>query len=371
MNIRRTPLILLFSTLFVTVFFACQSQELTSAKLYIQQENWEEAEKFLKQAEAKEPENPEIPFLLGAEIYARQGNWEQMNKAFNRSLSISNEYAEQIEQIRLKYWTDNFNLGAKKYNNALEAQGQKRTQQLKDAVQNFEAAVSILPSRPQTYGSLATAYLLLENIEQAKKTFSRALDEDPENFPVLFNYGRLVAEEGNTEKAIDLLEKAHSIKPEEVDVVQLLANLYVKNNQQEKALDMYSQAIEQDTTGNANLYFNKSILHIQIAQSLEQEGDSTQAEKQYSNAIDAMKNAVDLNPDDTEALIRLGELYQEMEMWKDAAATFRKVLDEQPENVSVLRKLAVSVYRLGDPERGQELLNKAKKLEKEDQGSGS
>ncbi len=367
MNLRRIFLVLAVIIAPVILFLSCQTQELTSAKLYIQQQSWEEAEEFLKKAEEVEPDNPEIPYLLGSQIYARQGEYEQMNEAFERSLAMSNKFRNDIENIRLRYWSQEFNAGAKTYNQALNQQDEKRQQLLEDAVKNFETAVRIMPSKPETYGSLATAYLLLDQIDRAKSTFERALENDPENFNVLFNYGRLLAEEGQNQRAIELLQKAREIDPENSAATQLLSNLYIKEGKTAEALDMMQRAIEQDPE-NATLYFNKAILHIQLAQNLDGDEQQDQAQQQYDQAIQAMEKAISINPDDVEALTRVGELYQELERWEEARDAFEQVLEQEPENAQVIRKLAITVYRLGEQERAQELLEKAKALQQQQQG---
>ncbi|MCF7804595.1 MAG: tetratricopeptide repeat protein [Candidatus Marinimicrobia bacterium] len=368
MNSRRLPLlIVLLAVIAGTVFIACQSQELTSAKLYIQQENWDNAEKFLKQAEEVEPENPEVPFLLGSQVYARQEKFEQMNEAFERSLEKGDQFKEQIKNVRMKYWTQKFNSGAKTYNAAIEAQGAKRDTMLQRAINQFETAMTIMPDKPETYGSLATAYLLTGNLARAKETFETAVEKNPENFQVIFNYGRLLADEGENERALELLKKAHELEPENLQAIQLLASVYIKENKVEEALNMYNQALEQEPE-NPDLYFNQAILHIQLAQDYNEASDSTKADQQYKEALESMERAVELRPEDVEAQIRLGELYQEMEMWEQAADTFRAVLEKQPENIAVMKKLAITVYRMGDPQKGQEILEKAKKLEQEQAG---
>ena len=69
--------------LLVLIVIRCSSQEYTSAKLYIQQTEWEKAEEFLVKAIAVEPENPEIPCQLGYHIYALQKkDWKMMNESF-------------------------------------------------------------------------------------------------------------------------------------------------------------------------------------------------------------------------------------------------------------------------------------------------
>jgi len=364
MKLQRVLLAISLLAVAGLIFMACQSQELTSAKLYIQQQNWDKAEEFLKKAEQVEPQNPEIPFLLGTEIYQRQNKYEKMNAAFDRSLKISDQFKDKIHNIRLKAWTDEFNAGAKKYNAALNDTGSTRTQLLQQAISHFVTATKIMPSKPETYNSLATAYLLTDENDKAKATFEKSLEMNPDNFQVLFNYGKLEANLGNYDKSIDLLEKAHKLKSDNSSVIQLLAKLYIDTKNAPKALEMYSAAIQQQPD-NPDLYFNEAILHIQMAKKYVAAEKQDSADVQFEDAIQMMKKAVDLNPGDIEAETRLGELYQELEKWDEAADVFRSILDKDPKNTTVLRKLAITVYRQGNPQEGQKLLEKAKKIEAE------
>ncbi len=352
------------SLILVSIFLliACQSQELTSAKLYIQQQNWNKAEEFLLKAEKTEPQNPEVPFLLGDEIYARQGKWEKMNAAFDRSLAISDQYKTNIQNARMKYWTESFNSGAKKFNAAIDTTDAAKPQLLKTAIAKFEAAVTILPNKPETYNSLATAYLLTDSLDLAKQTFEKAIKVNPDNFQVYFNYGKLMANQGNQEEAIKLFTKAHNLKPDNTTVVQLLASLYVKTNQPQKALDMYDNAIQQEPD-NGDLYFNEAMLYIQMAQKAEDNDQADSAKANYQEATKSLEKSLQYNTTDEEARIKLGELYQELEQWDKAEQIFRKVLKNDPKNVQVLRKLAVTVYRQGHTEEGEKLLEQAKQLE--------
>ncbi len=79
--------LILFSVMLV-FFIGCASEELTSAKLYIQQEDWDNAETYLVKALAAEPENPEIPYMLGDYIYGRKKDWGKMNEMFEKALSL-------------------------------------------------------------------------------------------------------------------------------------------------------------------------------------------------------------------------------------------------------------------------------------------
>ena len=70
------------------IFWGCPSEEYTSAKLYLQQNDLEKAEEFLVKAMAIEVDNPEIPFQLGHHIYGKDGRWAEMNDVYNKALEI-------------------------------------------------------------------------------------------------------------------------------------------------------------------------------------------------------------------------------------------------------------------------------------------
>ena len=119
---------LTFLTIALLTFLilGCASEELTSARLYIQQKNWVKAEEFLLKALEVELENQEVLYSLGKFIYAKNEDWENMNKMFDQALSINPEgvillggtVREYVEQTRYEHWSKIFNKGVssvKKY----------------------------------------------------------------------------------------------------------------------------------------------------------------------------------------------------------------------------------------------------------------
>lgn len=384
MNRNKYFTLVILSLIITISLISCQSQNLTSGKLFLQQGNLSNAEVSLKRAETSEPDNPEPPFLLGAYVYAEQKKWKEMNSAFNRSLSINNQFKYEIQHYREKYWTDEYNMGAKSFNRALDSQEGNRSNLLSESVQHFENAVSIDPSKPNTYSSLATAYLLLGNTDQAKKTFDYALEFEPNNFALLFNFGKLLLDEGDTDRANEILQRAKRIRPNDTNLIKLMneaerspkgyngitasndiselmqiANDYVVDNQYNKAIQVYDKAIAK-APKNQTLYYNESMVYIQSAQNYEGLGEIDSAESSYMNAVVSMKKAVQLDPEDLEAKRKLGELYQELEEWEKAASVFQSILRNQPNNPTILKKLAVTYHKMGRTKEGVELLDKAK-----------
>ena len=72
------------------------------------------------------------------------------------------------------------------------------------------------------------------------------------------------------------------------------------------------------------------------------------------------QNVLRLNPDDTQAIIGIGEAYQGMERWEDAEYYYGLALRKDPDNPALLRNLGVVIYRQGRTEEGQELFDRAK-----------
>ena len=98
------------------IIVSCTSQEYTSAKLYIQQQEWEKAKEFLVKAVEVEPENPEISYQLGYHIYALQEkDWEKMNQSFDKALAIDQNkkilgqektVKEFVNMARTRFWAE-------------------------------------------------------------------------------------------------------------------------------------------------------------------------------------------------------------------------------------------------------------------------
>ena len=92
MKITRSYL----NILLIMVFFACSSQEYTTAKLAIQQSDFSKASEWLPKAMEVEPDNPEIPMVMAIEIHAQNEDWNEMIVLFDRAMGINSEKVVEI-----------------------------------------------------------------------------------------------------------------------------------------------------------------------------------------------------------------------------------------------------------------------------------
>jgi len=97
------------------------------------------------------------------------------------------------------------------------------------AIQAFENAISLNPGNPQNKLNLALVYVENPPSENPMKGILMLLDlskAHPENLPILNNLGRLAIKTSQFDKAVQRLEKALSIQPDNQTTICLLAKAY-------------------------------------------------------------------------------------------------------------------------------------------------
>ena len=341
----------------VILFLGCASEQITSARLYIREENWEKAEEVLLKAMELEPENSEVYFHLGNEIYGRKEQWDKMNEMFDKAVSLGPDkklpsgetVKEAVDNALRQYWGDYYNKGADYYNLAVNASGEEREKNLQIAIEAFETAKVIQPDEPGTYKTLVFAYVLAGKSDMVESTLEQALERNPEDATLLLTAGNMFRDRGELDRAIEFLEKATSIDPRNSQIARSLADCYYDKGDKEGAIFAYKKAIRADPE-NLDLYFNLGVLYLQVE-------DFDFAEEQFQKVLR-------LNPEDRDALVGIGEAYEQMEQWEDAEFYYQKALRLNPDSVILLRAMARVVYRQGRMEEAEGYLNKSKNVKR-------
>ncbi|MFQ6673476.1 MAG: tetratricopeptide repeat protein [Fidelibacterota bacterium] len=342
------------SVLALGVFFwGCASEQLTSARLYLREENWDKAEEMLLAAMEVQPDNPEIYFHLGKEIYGRRGDWDKMNDMFDKAVSLGvgkklptgDSVKEAVQNARRSFWSDYYNKGADTYNRAVQSSGEERSEYLDTAIQAFETAKKIMPEEPKTYRNLVFSYLHSGQSELLQSTLDEALAKNPKDADLLVTAAKVFKDRGDYDQAVEFLEKAIRIAPGNSMALRFLAEIYYDQGDKEGAIFAYKKAIREDPE-NVDLYFNLGVLYLQI-------GD-------YDFAEDQFQKVLTLNPDDKEAAMGIGEAYERMEQWEDAEYYYGKALRVDSQNPTLLRALARVIYRQGRMEEAEDYLERAK-----------
>src|SRR5260370_8547476 len=161
---------------------------------------------------------------------------------------------------------------------------------------------------------------------------------------------------GQFEKAVKEYQRVLEIDPDDVRVLQKLAELYQKMNRKAEAADCFEKVAK--TYAAQGFYLKAVALYKQVLkvivrvevnvrlaelyQQLGMVGDATkewQAVSAYYDKIgdtkaslDTLKKLVDLDPDNVAARIRLGEQYARQDNLIEAVAELRRAGQDPPAN---------------------------------------
>ncbi|MFQ6678364.1 MAG: tetratricopeptide repeat protein [Fidelibacterota bacterium] len=353
---RITHLFILFITI---VFISCTSEEYTSAKLYLQQKDYEKAEEFLVKAMSIEPENPEIPFQLGHHIYGRSGRWKEMNEAFNKALSINPQakildgrpVSEFVAMSRYQFWTDAYNQGVQNYNNAKNLESEEKNVSIRKAIDEFNSAADIKPDEGLTYTMLATCFYDLGEIEKSIEIIVKAVEMSPEDFNANAAAGQIMTKNGKPNEALPYLEKAVNLNPQNLSAIRTLAQTYYDIGNTKASIATYEKAIKATTDNQtkADLHFNLGVLYNQV--------------EDFDAAEDHFTIALDLNPSDVEAILGMAQTFESNERWRKAEKFYKELIYLEPENASHYRGIARVLLQQGKQDQAQRYFNKSKKYE--------
>jgi len=289
---------------FVVIFTACQTKEVTSAKVYIQQDNWDKAIEQLEIAVEMYPQDAEAHYLLG-EGYGQKGKWEQMNEQFAKSLEISSEFEQQIKATRDKYWVKNFNTGVQMLNK----------DQVDNALDKFITARRIDSTRADTYQTIAICYTRKQEFEKAKENFKKVIEMQPDNMDAIMGLSQVFFNLQQYEEVIPLMQKALDIEPDNADAVVNLALAYDMTNQTEQAKETYRKALE-NNPNDTDILYNLGRLHLM--------------NDEFDEAVELFNNVLSENPNDYQANVSVGQAYLQI-----AQDYQKRLVDKQNEGEEV------------------------------------
>jgi len=327
-------------TLVAFLFISCQQTAVTSAKVYMQQSNYDKAIEQCKIAIKQMPNDAEAYFVLG-EAYGKKRMYHEMNEAFKKSLEFSQKHAEEIKHERLKYWVGIFNSGV-----ALVKQNKPE-----EAIKKFSLAIELLPNKTEAYKNLAYAYSQVNDDSSAIQTYLKAIKIDPNDLELKDFLGLFYYRAKQYDKAIEVLKeviaKADPKSKVYKDAIYNLAYSYDLTGQSDKALETYRSALKA-APGDKDLLFNMGRLYF--------------IQKNYDKAIEKFQEVIKIDSTDFDAHLNIGNAYLQLNKFKEAIPYFEKATQFKPDNATAWNNLGVAYVRAGFPKKGKAAFDKADEL---------
>ncbi len=287
------------------VTIGCQSASLTSAKIYIRQNELDLAREQLELTTKQESDNAEAFYWLGY-VCSEQGDYECMNLGFDRAMELKpNQYSNDIASTREKHWVKYFNLGVNTF----------KAGDFNSSIKYFQIAVTIDPKKADAFKNLAASYFRTNDLEKAIANYDKAASVDPSDSRSLDSIGKIYFNEGEREKAIDYWERALRVDPDDIEILLELGMAYEAATRADDALDLYSRASKLDPN-NGDVFYNIGVIYSN--------------KDQHDEAIRYYMKAIEVDPNDLEASFNLGVTYLRIERYDDALPLFIKVSESEP-----------------------------------------
>jgi tetratricopeptide (TPR) repeat protein len=196
------------------------------------------------------------------------------------------------------------------------------------------------PGNPDGMSGLAQTYAVMGRTDEAERLLLQVIAANPRRTNDLLVLGQLYMKTGNTQRAVDLLQRVES-QQANPHVELMLGMAYLKLKQPEKARQMLDLA-RKHSPGNVEIY--------QAAATFYRE------EHDYKSAIDILRRAPKQTPS---VLADLGYSYELNGDKQAAADAYSKAASAEPGNISYQLSAAQAQLRIGDLEKTKSYLSRA------------
>ncbi|MEJ2193362.1 MAG: tetratricopeptide repeat protein [Ignavibacteriaceae bacterium] len=385
---RKTNL-LIYTILFISLIlsgFQCSSTELTSARLYIQQKNYEKAISVLTSEVQKNPKSDEGWYLMGY-TYGEMGIMDSMVNAYDKSLAISNKFEKDITDSRIYFWANKFNSGVNLFQRGNKTDNEDSSKIFYDkSIEAFNQATMLEPDSADNYKNLAFVYMSSGRNEEAIEPLEKLvqLNKELDGYKYLgeiyFSLGTQKKSSfqmsGNTQDSIDammefnksiaVLEEGSKLYPDDGDILRTLSAAYIEVGEEDIALSSLKSLVDREPENKIYRY-NYGVLLLQT--------------QDYPAAAEQFKKALDIDPEYENAIYNLGVTYinwgkqlkqleeeteqysdEDVEKFKNALPYMEKITTQEPDNAQMWELLGQVYSILGMQQEAMDAFKKADQL---------
>src|SRR5215469_855159 len=224
---------------------------------------------------------------------------------------------------------------------------------LKLAIEQYEQIIKIEPQNVDDRLLLGRLYRLDNDLQKAEEQFKIAVKIQPDSEEAVTTLAYLYNEEGDTARAVQVLSAVPDAE-RSAKLYSALGYTYEQQKQYKQAIDAYRHAIELDRD---NLDAIRGL-----AQNLLNDGQTDAALEQYKIIAEA-------NPEDAQTYLHMAEIYRKTGKFDLALENLKKAETMVQDSIEVPYNMAAVYQAQGRyDEAAQTLTDLLKKTEKADNG---
>lgn len=167
----------------------------------------------------------------------------------------------------------------------------------------------------------------------AIRLYKSLLQEDVKNIEYLSALGNLYMKNNDDEKALPYFQQILTFYPNNFEAMNSMGGIYRRMGRYQESIEILQKALETKINPaqvNYNLGFTYRLM------------------KNYSDAIDAFENVIAVNPTDVLAYNHLGTIYAAQNNHEKAVATYKRGLQIDPNHPVIQFNLAKSLEAMHD-----------------------
>ncbi len=243
--------------------YSCSASNpnIESAKLNLQHKDYQKALTSLDKAIAQDSTDAEAYYYKGY-VYSKMANEDSLDqkvadfKKMHQNYEKAKELYKTLGKADSKEMTlmrmETVNMWTHEHNAAVHLAANDSTKEpgdLNKAVDHLQNAIAISPDSLISYEVLAEVYDMQGNTSQAENVLTEILQKSSK--PPVNDYLRLAQfyqKNKNYDKSVDVLNKAKQNYPDNVKIIQSLANTYLAMNDDQNAVATVKTLISTDST---------------------------------------------------------------------------------------------------------------------------
>lgn len=216
----------------------------------------------------------------------------------------------------------------------VRAEGFKEITQNLTAAQKGDVKIALTKTTDQAELHFQQAEkMALEDREKAVELYEKAVKLRPKYAEAYLGIARVLADQGDSDEALAAIKKARAARPVYPEASAVEGRIFKDTGEEEKAVASFKRAISEGKGFQPEAYTGLGLLYKDKAGGRGAAGDFAAEEANYREAIKNLQKAVEqLSASEPVVYILLGEIYEKLNLDKEAIGVYERFLRDFPES---------------------------------------